>query len=74
MIENGIHGNCKKILKYLLLSPIERDCHELRRVFTQNNFDENIPIEILLDRSNKQIKAIISSYFESKLNIIFSRY
>jgi len=66
MIDSEMNGNAKKILKNLLLSPIERDCYEFRRVLKSINIDENILIEIFLSRSNKQIQAVINNYFKCK--------
>ncbi len=66
MIESEINGNSKKILKILLLSPIERDCFEFRRVLNGMNIDESILIEIFLSRSNKQIKTVVNNYSKCK--------
>ena len=66
MIETDINGNSKKILKILLLSPIERDCYELHRVLEGTNIDENMLIEIFLSRSSKSIKAIMDNYLKCK--------
>ncbi|UJR10256.1 hypothetical protein I4U23_014466 [Adineta vaga] len=68
VIDTNITDDSKKILKILLLSPIERNCYELRRIFKNANLDENILIEIFLTSTNKQIKHILDYYnklFES---------
>ncbi|CAF2540925.1 unnamed protein product [Rotaria sp. Silwood2] len=70
VIETEINGNSKTILKVLLLSPIEYDCFELRRILNGTKIDETSLIEIFLSRSNKQIKTIIDAYskiFKSSL-------
>ncbi|CAF1295256.1 unnamed protein product [Adineta steineri] len=64
IIETDVNGDSKRILKLLLLSPIERDCYELRRILKGQNPGENILIEIFLTNSNKQIKTIINYYFQ----------
>ena len=63
MIDSEMSGNAKKILKTLLLSPIEHDCFELRRVL---NIDETILIEIFLNRSKDHIRTIIHHYTKCK--------
>ena len=72
MIDSEMNGNAKKILKCLLLSRIERDCYEFRRVLKDTNIDENILIEIFFTRSNKQIQAVINNYFKCKFNRFIS--
>ncbi|CAF2951773.1 unnamed protein product [Rotaria sp. Silwood2] len=70
VIETEINGNSKTILKVLLLSPIEYDCFELRRILNGTKIEETSLIEIFLSRSNKQIKTIIDAYskiFKSSL-------
>ncbi|CAF3349728.1 unnamed protein product [Rotaria sp. Silwood1] len=62
VIETEINGNSKRILKILLLSPIEYDCFELRRILTGTKIDETTLIEIFLTRCNEQIKTIIDTY------------
>ena len=71
VIESKINGNSKKLLKTLLLSPIERDCFEFRRVLKSMNIDENILIEIFFTRSNRQIKTVANNYSKCKSNISF---
>jgi hypothetical protein len=73
VIETGITGNSKKILRILLLSPIEYDCFELHRVLKGTSIDENMLIEIFLSRSNKQIKSIINIYSKCKSHILFKK-
>ncbi|CAF1136984.1 unnamed protein product [Adineta ricciae] len=68
VIESSITGNSKNILKILLLSAVERDCYELRRVLKNTHLDENILIELFLVNTNQHIRAILSCYnkfFES---------
>ena len=67
-------GNSKKILKTLLLSPIERDCFEFRRVLKGQNIDETILVELFLSRSNKQIKAAASIYSKCKSEKVLVSY
>ncbi|CAF1316041.1 unnamed protein product [Rotaria magnacalcarata] len=70
VFEAVINGNGKRILNILLLSPVEYDCFELRRILQGKKSDENVFIEICLTRSNKQIKAIVDNYskiFKSSL-------
>ncbi|CAM2712638.1 unnamed protein product [Rotaria socialis] len=70
VFEAVINGNGKTILNVLLLSPVEYDCFELRRILKGKKSDENVFIEICLTRSNKQIKAIVDNYskiFKSSL-------
>lgn len=59
-------GNAKKILKALLLSPVEYDCFELQRVLNEMNIDQMILIEILLNRSKNHIRTIIDQYTQCK--------
>ncbi|CAF0720099.1 unnamed protein product [Rotaria sordida] len=51
-----------KLLRILLLSPVERDCLELRRILKRPTIDENIPAEIFFSRSNRHIQAIRDRY------------
>ncbi|CAF4979384.1 unnamed protein product, partial [Rotaria socialis] len=46
----------------LLYSPVEYDCHELRRAVKGIGTDEEALIEILASRSNKRLKAINENY------------
>ena len=66
VMESSITGNSQKILKILLLSPVERDCYELRRILKNTHLDENILIELFLVNTNQQIRAILSCYNQCK--------
>jgi hypothetical protein len=57
-----INKNLNKLLRILLLSPIECDCFELRRILKGLNIDINILAEILFTRSNKHIQTIKDNY------------
>ncbi|CAF2904300.1 unnamed protein product [Rotaria sp. Silwood2] len=61
-IKGDTSGNFCKVLKNLLYSPVEYDCHELRRAIRGAGTDEEALIEILASRSNKRIKAINENY------------
>ncbi|CAF3699345.1 unnamed protein product [Rotaria sordida] len=62
VIETKVSGNLKTLLQRLLLSSIEYDCIELRRILCGTKIDETTLIEIFLSRSNKEIKTIIHTY------------
>jgi hypothetical protein len=66
MIKNK---NLSKLLRILLLSPIERDCFELRRILKGLNSDINILAEIFFTRSNKHIQTIKDSYQKCKISL-----
>ncbi|CAF4974118.1 unnamed protein product, partial [Rotaria socialis] len=55
-IKGDTSGNFNKILTNLLYSPVEYDCHELRRAVKGIGTDEEALIEILASRSNKRLK------------------
>ncbi|CAF4969803.1 unnamed protein product, partial [Rotaria socialis] len=55
-IKGDTSGNFNKILTTLLYSPVEYDCHELRRAVKGIGTDEEALIEILASRSNKRLK------------------
>ena len=57
-----MENNLKKLLKILLLSPTEHDCYETRRVLTMSNMDENILLQIFLDRTDRQIEVMKETY------------
>ncbi|CAF0825966.1 unnamed protein product [Adineta steineri] len=61
-IKGDTSGNFEKILKNLLYSPVEYDCHELRRAIKGAGTDEEALIEILTSRSSKRIKDINDQY------------
>ncbi|CAF0771349.1 unnamed protein product [Didymodactylos carnosus] len=61
-LESETSGNFRKVLKRLLLSPVEFDCHELRRAVKGAGTDEEALIEILTSRSNKRIQSIADMY------------
>ena len=61
-----MNGNSRTFLKTLLLSPIERDCFEIRQGLQDVNINENILIEIFLTRSKDHIKAMIDNYVQCK--------
>ncbi|CAM2705420.1 unnamed protein product [Rotaria socialis] len=61
-IKGDTSGNFNKILTNLLYSPVEYDCHELRRAVKGIGTDEEALIEILASRSNKRLKAINENY------------
>lgn len=75
MIEAVLDGSLRTVLTILLLSPIEQDCYEFRRVLTTIQSDETILIEIFFTRTPKQIQLINENYFrrESKLGEEFFR-
>ena len=66
VIESNVNGDSKKILKILLLSSVERDCYELRRILRSTHLDENILVELFLVNTNQQIRAILSCYNKCK--------
>ncbi|CAF2785426.1 unnamed protein product [Rotaria sp. Silwood2] len=51
-----------KLLRILLLSPIERDCLELRRILKRPTIDEDILAEIFFSRSSKHIETMRDRY------------
>ncbi|CAF0755465.1 unnamed protein product [Rotaria sordida] len=61
-IKGDTSGNFCKVLKNLLYSPVEYDCHELRRAIKGAGTDEAALIEILASRSNKRLQAINELY------------
>jgi hypothetical protein len=61
-----INKNLSKLLRILLLSPIERDCFELRRILKGLNIDINILVEIIFARSNKHIQTLKDTYQKCK--------
>ncbi|CAF0945835.1 unnamed protein product [Adineta steineri] len=60
--EKILSGSLSKFLRVLLLSSIEYDCFELRRILKRPTIDENILVEILFSRSNKHIQSVKNTY------------
>jgi hypothetical protein len=59
--------NLSQLLRILLLSPIERDCFELRRILKGSILDINNLVEIFFTRSNKHIQTIRDTYQTCKI-------
>ncbi|CAF3384264.1 unnamed protein product [Rotaria sp. Silwood1] len=51
-----------KLLRVLLLSPVERDCLEIRRILKRPTIDEHVLAEIFFSRSNKHIQTVRDRY------------
>ncbi len=65
-LKGDTSGNFRKILKNLLYSPVDYDCHELRRAIKGAGTDEEAIIEILASRSTPRIQAINDQYQKCK--------
>jgi hypothetical protein len=63
-----INKNLCQLLRLLLLSPIERDCLELRRILKGTNIHINILPEIFFTRSTKDIQTIQENYQKCKIS------
>ena len=70
VIEAVLDGSLRTVLTILLLSPIEQDCYEFRRVLTTIQSDETILIEIFVTRTPKQIQLINENYFRRELRLV----
>lgn len=57
-----------KLLRILLLSPVEYDCFELRRVLRESRMDETLLVEIIYARPNKHIRSIRETYAQCEMN------
>lgn len=69
-LELLINKNLSKLLRILLLSPVERDCFELRRILKGTNIDIDILAEIVFTRSNKHIQTIKDTYQKCNKNVL----
>ena len=60
------NASLRKILRVLLLSPVEYDCYEIRRMCKERLQDESILLEICLARSMKHIRLLSQTYQRCK--------
>jgi hypothetical protein len=61
-LKKDTSGDFRQILKALLYSPVEYDCHELHRATKGLGTNEEILIEILITRSHKHLQAVNNLY------------
>ena len=54
--------NLNKLLRILLLSSVEHDCYELRRILRGTSLDETVLVEIIFTRTLKHIRAVKETY------------
>lgn len=61
-IEMIPNHSLNKLLRILLLSPVEHDCYELRRILRGANLDETVLVEIIFSRTGKHIRSVKETY------------
>ena len=66
LIERRMQGSLKKILHSLLLSPYELDCHEIRRVCTTADSNDNTLVEIFLSNSSQYLRHMNETFLRRK--------
>ncbi|CAF0866652.1 unnamed protein product [Adineta ricciae] len=63
-LERISDDSLSKFLRLLLLSPIEHDCFELRRVLNRTTIDRNVLVELLFTRTSQHIQNVRQAYFK----------
>jgi len=66
-LESKTSFNLKKLVTVLFSTPVENDAQALRRAIKGLGTDEGCLIEILCNRSNKELKDIKTAYSNSLL-------
>ncbi|CAF0866559.1 unnamed protein product [Adineta ricciae] len=63
-LEKISDDSLSKFLRLLLLSPIEHDCFELRRILNRTTIDRNVLVELVFTRTSQHIQNVRQAYFK----------